>query len=101
MATLEFVEKKRRNPGEAYAVVVDNYGWQYDVLKRYAKDDSRPGARWLVYASGAAPFPEEGDNYVHTVVNGAKLTQVDGREPTVAEQAAFAMVQAAATKVVW
>ncbi len=101
MTTLDFVEKKRREPDKAYAVVVDNYGWRYNVLKRYAKDDGKAGARWLVYVDGAAPFAEEGDTYVYEVVSGAKLTQVEGREPTDDEKATFATVQAAATKVVW
>ena len=105
MATLEFVEKKRRNPGEAYAVVVDSYGWKYDVLKRYAKDDGKQYARWLVYVSGAAPFAEEGDTYVADVVSeGGRLTEVEGREPTDDEWSAFAAVLeavAAQPKVVW
>ena len=105
MATLDFVEKKRRNPGEAYAVVVDSYGWKHEVLKRYAKDDGKQYARWLVSASGAAPFPEEGDTYVADVVgNGGRLTEVDGREPTDDEWSAFAAVlEAVATqpKAAW
>ena len=105
MTTLEFIEKKRREPGNAYAVIVDNFGWQYDVLKRYAKDDGKQYAAWLVYAGGAAPFPEQGDTYVADVVgNGGRLTQVDGREPTEDETAAFAAVVeavAAQPKAAW
>lgn len=79
--TLDFVQKKGRAPGAAYAVVTGGNGWRYEILKRYAKDDAKAHARWLCNVHGFAT--ETGDTYVRDVVSiAAVLESVEGDEPT-------------------
>ena len=92
--TLDFVGKKSRKPGEAYAVVIGANGWRYEILKRYANDDAKPYARWLVNVHGVAE--EMGDTYVKDIVSlGATLVVVEGDPATDGQVQQFVALQEA------
>lgn len=93
VTTLEFIEKKSRDPGSAYCEI-SNGSWRWEVLKRYSTDDAKQYARWLCNVHGVAT--EMGDVYVGDVVSiAAQLTSVDGREPTESDVEAFTELQKA------
>lgn len=97
MATLNFIEKKSRKPGDAYAVIIGGNGWKYEVLKRWSKDDAADYARWFVNVHGFAT--EMGDTYVADILSiAAKLTKVEGREPTADEQEQYTALQKALSR---
>ena len=95
MTTLTFVEKKARNfDSDGYAVIVGP-GYTTKVLKRYAKDDAKPYARWFVAQDLGMGFGY-GDTYVADIVSmSAQLRSVDGREPTDGEQEEFTALKRA------
>ena len=92
VATLSFIERKMKGDltpdNQGYAVFQGN-GFRAVALKRYAKDDAKPYARWFV-AQDLGMGPSYGDTYVSDIVSlSAELVTVDGREPTGDEQGEF------------
>lgn len=91
MTNLGFIGKKARkiNDGEEpYATIIGGNGWKYEVIKKYANDDAKAYARWLVNVHGY--FTEMGDTYVADVVSlAARLDLVDGHIPTDEQRSEF------------
>ena len=97
MTTLDFVGKKSRQPGDAYAVVIGSNGWRYEILKRYANDDAKLFARWFVNVHGVAE--EMGDTYVKDIVSlGATLVVVEGDPATDGQVQQFVALQEALSR---
>ena len=87
MINLEFLGKKVRDQDTPYAEFTGQmFGGpaNWKVLKKYANDDSKQYARWLMLVTTVATggLGDMGDTYVADVLVGAELAQVDGREPT-------------------
>ena len=87
MLNLEFIGKKSRDQDSPYAEFIGHmFGGpaNWKVLKKYANDDSKQYARWFMVVTTVATggLGDMGDTYVSDVLQGAELSQVDGREPT-------------------
>ena len=86
MINVEYIGKKARKPTEvAYAEFTGfMFGGPavYRVLKKYANDDSKQYARWLIEATTPAANGEMGDTYVTDVIDNFELAMVEGRPPT-------------------
>ncbi len=88
MINVEYIGKKARKsektPYAEFTGFMFGGPAVYKVLKKYANDDSKQFARWLIEATTPAThgFGEMGDTYVTDVINYFELAQVEGRPPT-------------------